>query len=408
MEYSRYVCISKQPIAFKYSLTCRWGIDSLSSWWKSSSSGMIYRSYWSRKIKKTTNKRSDYIWFYSSIISYHHSYSCIFIICLFYINIIFHMSYILLVLWLVALIKGADYLVDGSSSLAKKYGISNAVIWLTIVAFWTSMPELIVNILWALQWSSSIAFGNIIGSNIANILLILWVTGLISNLKVQEPTIWKEIPFSLLAVIVLLIFANMNFIDGLEISTLLRSGGLLLISFFVIFLYYAYESAQHQIIQHDNDDISTLPWWETTLFIIGGLTALYFWGTRTVDGATEIAKQLWLSDFLISVTVIAIGTSLPELVTSVIAARKNNIDMAVGNIIGSNIFNIFWILWVTALIQPLDFPTWANVDMAVISLATVLLFIFMFIGKRHHLDKRQSLMFILIYIAYMVYVIMRW
>lgn len=319
------------------------------------------------------------------------------------------MSYLLLVLWLVALIKGADYLVDGASSLAKKYGISNAIIWLTIVAFWTSMPELIVNILWALEWNSSIAFGNIIGSNIANILLILWVTGLISKLKVQEPTIWKEIPFSLLAVIVLLIFANMNIIDGLEISTLLRSSGLLLIAFFAIFLYYAYESAQHQDIQNnDTDDIATLPWWKTAIFIIWWLAALYFWGTRTVDWATEIAKQLWLSDFLISVTVIAIGTSLPELVTSVIAARKNNIDMAVGNIVGSNIFNIFWILWVTALIQPLDFPVWANVDMAVISIATILLFIFMFIGKKHHLDKRQSALFILIYIAYMVYVIMRW
>ncbi len=317
------------------------------------------------------------------------------------------MSYVFLILWLVLLIKGADYLVDGSSSLAKKYGISNAIIWLTIVAFWTSMPELIVNILWALQWNSSIAFGNIIGSNIANILLILWVTGLISTLKVQKPTIWKEIPFSLLAVIVLMIFANMNLIDGLQISTLLRSGGLLLISFFVIFLYYAYESAKHQTTNNDNDDIAILPWWKTGFFIIWGLAALYFGGTLTVNGATDIAKQLWLSDFLISVTVIAIGTSLPELVTSVIAARKNNIDMAVGNIIGSNIFNIFWILWVTALIKPLDFPAGANVDMAVVSIATLLLFIFMFIGKRHQLQKRQSVLFIVLYIAYIIYVIWR-
>lgn len=320
------------------------------------------------------------------------------------------MSYILLVFWLVALIKGADYLVDGSSSLAKKYGISSAIIGLTIVAFWTSMPELIVNILWALQWSSSIAFGNIIGSNIANILLVLWVTGLITTLKVQKPTIWKEIPFSLLAVMILLIFANMNFIDGIKISTLLRSGGLLLIAFFAIFLYYAYESAknQKQAIIHKDDDITILPIWKSTIFIIWGLVALYLWGTRTVDGATAIAKQLWLSDFLISVTVIAIGTSLPELVTSIIAARKNDVDMAVGNIVGSNIFNILWILWVTALIQPLDFPAGANIDMLVVAVSTLLLFLFMFIGKKHHLQRRQSVIFIIMYIVYMVYVVMRW
>ena len=318
------------------------------------------------------------------------------------------MSYLLLILWIAFLIKGADYLVDGASSVAKKYGISSAIIGLTIVAFGTSLPELIVNILGALQWNSGIAFGNVIGSNIANILLVLWITGLITTLKVTKPTVRKEIPFSLLAVAVLAIFANINLIDGIAISTLMRSGGLILLMFFVIFLYYAYESAQQTPVwQDDESDIVLLPSWKSTLFIVWWLAALYIWGTRTVDGAIKIAQQFGLSDFLISVTVIAIGTSLPELVTSIVAARKNDVDLAVGNIVGSNIFNILWILGVTAVIRPLDFPQGANIDMAVLSIATILLFVFMFVGHKHQLQRWQSALFVVSYVAYIVFVIMR-
>ncbi len=317
------------------------------------------------------------------------------------------MSYLLLVLWIAFLIKGADYLVDGASSVAKKYGISSAIIGLTIVAFGTSLPELIVNILGALQWNSGIAFGNVIGSNIANILLVLWITGLITTLKVTKPTVRKEIPFSLLAVAVLAIFANINLIDGIAISTLMRSGGLILLIFFVIFLYYAYTSATDVKWPHWDDEIHTLPQRKSTLYIVGGLVGLYLWGTWTVDSAIVIAKDLGLSDFLISVTVIAIGTSLPELVTSIVAARKNDVDLAVGNIVGSNIFNILWILGLTAVIRPLDFPHGANVDMAVLSIATILLFVFMFVGCKHQLQRWQSALFVVSYVTYIVFVIMR-
>ena len=321
----------------------------------------------------------------------------------------------MLLWWLALLIKGADFLVDGASDIARKYGISSAIIGLTIVAFWTSMPELVVNVFGALEWNSGIAFGNIIGSNIANILLVLWITGLITTLTVQKVTVWKEIPFSLLAVIVLVIFANLSLIDGTWSDALLRSWGMILIAFFVIFLYYAHGSIEDnkQIedkanwAEIEDTQIASLPVRKSSLYIIGGLGALYFWGTWTVDGAIVIAKSFWLSDFLISATVIALGTSLPELVTSVVAARKNNVDLAVGNIVGSNIFNIFWILGITAVIQPIDFPTGANVDLVVLLITTFFLFAFMFIGKRHQLQRRQAILFILMYIAYIAYVIRR-
>lgn len=322
------------------------------------------------------------------------------------------LSIFMLLWWLAFLIKGADFLVDGASAIAKKYGISSAIIGLTIVAFGTSMPELVVNVFGALEGNSGIAFGNIIGSNIANILLVLGVTGIITTLKVQKITIWKEIPFSLLAVVVLLIFASLSFIDGTESFELLRSWGMILLAFFVIFLYYAYDSvkASKQIDEEDiqiKGPIDSLPVRKASLFILWGLVALYIGGTWTVDGAIVIAKHFGLSDFLISATVIALWTSLPELVTSVVAARKGNVDLAVGNIVGSNIFNIFWILGVTAVITPIDFPAWAHADLFFLLSITLFLFATMFIGRKHELQKRQSFLFVILYIAYITFVIWR-
>lgn len=315
--------------------------------------------------------------------------------------------YAALVIGLAILIKGADLLVDGSSSLAKKWGISSAIIGLTIVAFGTSMPELLVNIISALKGNADIAFGNVMGSNIANILLILGVTGLFATLKVQKATVYKEIPFALLAAAALFVLGNTSFLDGTATNILTRSGGLILLLFFAVFLYYAIESGMKTEDSDSDDSVVLMPSRKAVGFIVVGLAGLYFWGSWTVDWATIIAKQLGMSDLMIGVTIVAIGTSLPELVTSIVAARKNDVDMAIGNIVGSNIFNIFWILGVTAVITPMPFPANALYDFVALFVATGLLFAFMFMGRRHELSKWQCILFLFLYVAYIVAVVMR-
>lgn len=318
------------------------------------------------------------------------------------------LTIVVLLIGLFALIKWADWLVDGSSALAKKFGVSSLVIGLTIVAFGTSMPELLVNVVAALKGNSDIAFWNVMGSNIANILLILWVTGLITTLKVQKVTTWKEIPFALLAMLVLLVLSNTIVLDGSVDNILSRSWWLILILLFAIFLYYVYESTKKTShLQTDDTEVTTMSYPMMALMIVWWLVWLYFGWTWTVDSAVQIAEVFGLSDFLISTTIIAIGTSLPELVTSVAAARKKNVDLAVGNIIGSNIFNIFWVLGLTSVIRPIPIPSGANMDLMVGTLATVLLFLFMFIGKRHTLQRRQSALFVLLYVIYIVIVVVR-
>jgi len=300
-------------------------------------------------------------------------------------------------------------LVEGSSSLAKKLGIPTIVIGLTIVAFGTSLPELVVNIISALKKSGEIAFGNIIGSNIANILLILGVTGIITNLNVERSTTWKEIPFSLLGVIILLIFVNAPFLDKSGASSITRSQGLILLFFFIIFLYYIFELAKKKKIQREGEKIKVKKYSSLTIFsmVLGGLIALYFGGEWTVKSAVSIAKQLGLSEYFIGLTIVAIGTSLPELFTSIVAGLKKNSDIAVGNVVGSNIFNIFWVLGVTALIYPIKLSASANLDLLFLLGATFLLFLFMFIGKKHELQKWQGFIFILTYLAYLISLIKR-
>lgn len=320
-------------------------------------------------------------------------------------------EYILLIIGIAFLIKGADYLVKGSSSLAKKLGVPTLIIGLTIVAFGTSMPELIVNIISAINGTGEVAFGNIIGSNMANILLILGATALITNLKIQHSTTWKEIPFSFLAVIVLFIFSNIFFLDKLNINSLLRIEGIILLLFFAIFLYYVFELAKRNKSQLEDKkieiEIEKHSGLVIFLMILGGLIGLYFGGKWTVEGAVSIAQAFGLSQFLISATIVAIGTSLPELITSITAALKKDVDLAVGNIVGSNIFNIFWILGVTSVIRPIPFPSFINMDITILLFVTFLLFLFMFIGKKHELERWQGIVFLLIYVSYIIFIIMR-
>jgi len=280
------------------------------------------------------------------------------------------------------LIKGADYLVNGASSLARRLGVPALVIGLTVVAFGTSAPELFVNVIAALNGSTDIAIGNVVGSNIANILLILGITAIIAPIAVQKSTILKEIPLSLLAGIVLYFMANDALIDGYQLSELGRGDGLVFLCFFLIFLYYTFGIRHGE--QEEGITKTVMSLWQAVLLVVMGLAGLVVGGHFCVETAQDIALALGVSEALIGLTIVAVGTSLPELMTSVVAAIKNKPDIAVGNVVGSNIFNIFWILGVSALIKPLPFQPDLNIDLLMVVFASALLFFIVHNGKLHH------------------------
>ena len=316
-------------------------------------------------------------------------------------------TYILFFVGFAALIKGAGLLVDGASSLARRLGVSALVIGLTVVAFGTSAPELIVNIFASLQGNTDIAIGNILGSNIVNILLILGISAVIYPLAVKKGTVWKEIPLAFLAVIVLAFMANDVLIDKGSSSALTRIDGFVLFSFFVIFLYYVFGMSKAEPADAVEIKPRTRSLLRSCLMIGGGLAGLAIGGKWIVDGAVVIATNFGGSEALIGLTIVAVGTSLPELATSAVAAYKKDVDIAVGNIVGSNIFNIFWILGLSAVIRPLPFSQALMNDMLVAIIATLLLFATMFVGKRHILERWQGICLIIFYVGYVVYIVMR-
>jgi cation:H+ antiporter len=287
---------------------------------------------------------------------------------------------IIFILGFIFLIYGGNLLVDGSSSLAKHLKISDIVIGLTVVSFGTSAPELTVNILASIQNKSDITIGNIIGSNIANILLILGLSTLFSPITVKHSTIWKEIPFSVLAVIVFFIMANDKLINCESTNVISKSEGLLLICFFIIFLAYilnlSRQKLEENIIPAKYSIILSL------LFVVLGLSGLILGGKMVVNSGSKIARDLGVSEGLIGFSLIAVGTSLPELFTSVIAAIKKNSDIAIGNVVGSNIFNIFCILGISTTINPINYNTVYNFDLLVLIITSFLLFTFMFTGRK--------------------------
>jgi len=313
-------------------------------------------------------------------------------------------TYLTFLLGLIFLARGADWIVESASSIAKRFGISSLAIGLTVVAFGTSLPELIVNIMASLEGSSEIVFGNVIGSNISNILLVLGVVACFGNVKLKRETIWHEIPFALLAAFVLFVMTG-NLFGGKEYLT--RNDGIILLGLFAIFLYYIFSIAKKNGAHLDLTSIVDKSGIVTFLKLVLGLIGVYFGGIWTVEGAIEIASILGLSEFLISATVIAIGTSLPELVVSITAIRRGNNGLAVGNIIGSNVLNICWVLGVVPLISPLEIPSFVGSDIGAMFLATLVLFLFMGIGKRHELRRVDGILLILGYIAYIWFAVLR-
>jgi len=320
----------------------------------------------------------------------------------------------LIIIGLAILIGGAEALVRGASSLAKRLGVSPLVIGLTIVAFGTSAPELVVNMYAALGGTTDIAIGNIVGSNIANILLIVGISASIFPLAVQHSTTWKEVPFALLASVLVFVMGNDMLIDGVSFSSLTRTDGIALIALFIIFMYYTVGLALAEKGQQE-DDVDTYTYPFSIFYILIGSLGLFFGGKLLVDNASELGRIAGLSESLIGLTVVAIGTSLPELATSVVAAYRKETDLAIGNIVGSNIFNVFWILGLTSIITPVPFNTTINADVLVAVGATLLLFIFILIGgKKKFLDTErqvitrwEGIVFLLLYIGYTGYVIAR-
>lgn len=315
------------------------------------------------------------------------------------------LTYILFVLGLVFLIKGADLLVEGAASIAKKFGISTLVIGLTIVSFGTSAPELVVNLLAGFRGTADLAIGNVIGSNIANILLILGISALIYPLKVTKGTTWKEIPLSLLAVFALFVMANDALIDKLNFSAVSRIDGIIFMFFFIIFIYYTFGISKAK--GENNVKVKKLKMPIAILYIILGITGLTFGGQWVVDGAVAIARQFGLSESLVGLTIVAIGTSLPELATSAVAAFKRQADIAVGNIVGSNIFNILWILGLSATVKGMPYNPFNNFDIFICIAATAMLFFDMFIGKRHLLQRWQGGVMVGSYILYITFLVFR-
>ena len=319
------------------------------------------------------------------------------------------LTYFLFVVGFVLLIKGADYLVDGSSSIAKKFNISDFIVGMTIVSFGTSMPELIVNIMASLNGNSELAIGNIIGSNISNILLILGISAVICPLPLHRNTVLSEIPFSLTSALLVGFLANAALFDSRENLTISRPDGVILLFFFALFLAYIFrmgKESQSPLVEPDHE-VMIMPMYRSLLMIGGGIFALFLGGKWVVDGAIKIADIFGFSETFIGLTVVAIGTSLPELVTSAIAATKKNTDIAVGNVIGSNILNLLWILGISSITMPLPFDITTNTDIVVLIFASSLLLLAMATGTKNAIDRWDGIAFVFIYIAYISFLVYR-
>lgn len=316
---------------------------------------------------------------------------------------------IIMLVGFVLLVKGADLLVDGASNIAKKFHIPEIVIGLTIVSVGTSMPELMVSLTSALEGHSDMSIGNVVGSNIANLLLILGICAIIKNLNFKKETKYFESPFALIVTILLFIFGNNCIIDGSGVIG--RGAGFVLIGLCILFIIYniimAKKGEDFDGISKDlvivNIEMSTARYTiKSIIFIILGIVCLKFGGDFVVDSASEIARILGMSEKLISLTIIAVATSLPELATSVIATKKGEVDLAIGNIIGSCIFNILLIIGLSAIITPISYSLNYNKDIICLIVATIFLALFPFIGKKDEMTRANGIIYLVGYIAYSI------
>ena len=317
------------------------------------------------------------------------------------------MDILLLIGGLLLILLGANGLTDGAASIAKRFNIPSIVIGLTIVAFGTSTPELTVSVSSAMKGSSDIAIGNVVGSNIFNILFIVGCTSLVAPIVITRNTLRKEIPLCILSSVVLLVIANDVLLDKGASNILSTTDGILLLCFFLIFLSYTFAIAldgKSQATDEENN-IKQMPMLKSVLFIIGGLCGLVYGGQLFVDGAINIARSLGVSESVIGLTLVAGGTSLPELATSIVAALKKNPEIAIGNVIGSNLFNIFFILGCSATITPMNILGITNIDLLVLVGASILMWFFGLFFAKRTINRPEGAFFVLCYVAYTVFLI---
>ena len=314
---------------------------------------------------------------------------------------------------LLMVIKGADWLTDGASSIARKFNIPSLVIGLTIVAFGTSAPELVVSSVAASSGTNSaIAIGNVLGSNIFNILAIVGTVALVHPVPVTRGNLLHDVPLCILASVVMFVMATDTLIDNSYLGNVITRGeGIVLLAFFGIFLTYTFsmarknEEKETKEIEHDNQpQIKEYPIWKSVFVFLFGLGVLVFGGDLFVDGASGIATSIGIKQSVVAVTIVALGTSFPELFTSIMAAKKGDTAMALGNVIGSNLFNIFFVLGVAAVVHPLDANTMPFFDMTALIFSAALFWLFCLIGKQHlTISRGEGFIMVLCMVAYYVY-----
>ena len=318
------------------------------------------------------------------------------------------LNIILIIIGFILLIKGADFLVDGASEIAKRFHIPEIVIGLTIVAIGTSMPELVVSVTSALEAHSDLAIGNVVGSNIANMFLILGVCSIIRPLVFKKETRLFEIPFTIFATIILF-FLSING-SGEQINTITREEGIILLAFCVLFIIYNLIMAkkgeefdkEDRILEIRTEENKQVPLWESLFGIIIGIVGLKLGGDLVVNNAVEIAKILGISEKLISLTIVAFSTSLPELITSIAATKKGETDMAIGNILGSQLFNILLIIGVSAALTPINYSKSYDSNIILLIVGSIVLGLFPFVGKKNEMTRSNGILFVLTYILYMI------
>lgn len=314
------------------------------------------------------------------------------------------MDIVYLIAGLVLILVGANALTDGATSVAARLKVSPIVIGLTVVAFGTSMPELTVSLTSALKGSSDIAIGNVVGSNIFNTLMIVGVTSLFVPIAVSVGTLRYEIPMALLSSVVLLFCASDVMISGEARNVVSRGDGLVLLCFFLIFMSYTFAVARNGA-GDGGEEVNVMPMWRSLLYIVGGLAGLVIGGNLFVDGASGIARSFGVSESVIGLTLVAGGTSLPELATSVVAAMKKNPEIAIGNVIGSNLFNVFFVLGASAAITPMNVTGITDIDFIVLVLSSLLLLVFARFYRVRTVTRLEGALMVLCYVAYTAWLI---
>lgn len=302
---------------------------------------------------------------------------------------------------LLLILGGANYMTDGAAALAKRLGMSELIVGLTVVSMMTSAPELVVSIMSAANGSAQMAIGNIVGSNIFNILIIVGVVAMIKPIKIGKGILANEIPLVILSSAVLLVMGNAPLLDG-GTHVLTRVDGLVLLLFFLVFMHYMISSARKQPDRTAESTVKDLSLGRSLVYLLGGLAALVFGGQWFVDGACGLARALGWSEALIGLTILAAGTSLPELATSVAAARKGMSGICIGNVIGSCIFNIFFVLGVTSTINPLDFGGIGNLDLLTMTGAALLFWLVGWYWGDKTINRTEGAIMVLMYVTYIL------